>query len=67
MFPKELLTGVGSAGKLLPHLHRIVVNEGILTVSQINQMTSISNGHNHAIVNGVVQTVLGHTHSIILP
>ena len=70
MFPSEVLTGIGSVsgpGGIPPHMHRIVVNEGILSVSQINQMSSIEQGHNHAIINGVVQEVLGHSHDIILP
>ena len=69
MFPKEILTGIGSTpgpGGLPPHMHRIVVNENITSVSQINQMTSVDQGHNHSIVNGVIQTVVGHSHVIVL-
>lgn len=69
MFPSELLTGIGSVpgpGGIPPHMHRIVINEDITVVSQVDQMTSIERGHNHPVINGVVQTVLGHTHEIIL-
>jgi hypothetical protein len=51
----------------IPHAHNIVINEGIVALSQINQTTSVVEGHNHPIVNGVVQEVLGHSHTIVLP
>ena len=69
MFPKELLTGMGMVsgpGGIPLHAHRIVVNEKVLAVQQINQTTSIAQGHTHDIINGVVQNSLGHTHSIVL-
>jgi hypothetical protein len=67
-FPSTLNTSIGMAvGAIPPHSHTIVVNEKVLAVSQLNQTTGISQGHNHPIVNGVVQEVLGHTHQIILP
>lgn len=70
MFPQELLTGVGSVpgpGGIPPHMHRIVINENTLSLAQINQETSIIQGHTHPIINGVVQEALGHTHDIVLP
>jgi len=66
-FPSKLNTSIGFVPGLVPHLHEIVVNEGILTVSQINQTTAVSQGHNHAIVDGIVMPALSHTHQIILP
>jgi hypothetical protein len=66
-FPKKLNTSLGFALGLPPHSHEIVVNEKVLSVSQINQTTAMSQGHNHPIINGQVMTVLGHTHQIILP
>jgi hypothetical protein len=67
-FPQTLNTSLGSApGALPPHSHAVVVSEKVLSVSQINQTTGISQGHNHVIVNGVVQAILGHTHAILLP
>lgn len=65
-FPSTLNTSLGFSPGLPPHSHTIVVNEKILAVCQINQTTGVSQGHNHPIVNGVVQTVLGHTHQIII-
>ena len=67
MFPSKLNTTIGMAVNIPPHTHEIVINEKIVSVSQINQTTAIMQGHNHQIVNGVVQEVLGHTHTIILP
>lgn len=66
-FPSKLNTTLGFAVGLPPHTHEIVINEKVLAVSQINQTTALAQGHNHPIVNGVVMTVLGHTHQIILP
>jgi hypothetical protein len=66
-FPSKLQTSLGFAVGLPPHSHEIVINEKVLSVSQINQTTALSQGHNHPIVNGQVMTVLGHTHTIILP
>lgn len=65
-FPSKLNTTIGMASGIVPHTHEIVVNEGIISVSQLNQTTAISQGHNHQIVDGIVSTVLGHTHTIIL-
>lgn len=66
-FPSKLNTSIGFVPGIVPHTHEIVINEGILSVSQINQTTAVSQGHNHPIVNGQVMEVLGHTHTIILP
>ena len=66
-FPSKLNTSLGFTPGIPPHSHEIVINEKVLSVSQINQTTALSQGHNHPIVNGVVMEVLGHTHTIILP
>lgn len=73
--PTTVTTGIGFIrgpnGTLLPHTHNIVINEGIVSLSQVNQTTSGSLtgdlGHNHPIINGVIQEVFGHTHTIVLP
>jgi hypothetical protein len=70
MYPTELLTSLSSAGSLIPlHLHRIVRNERT-NLANFSQMTSVTNGHNHAVVfkNGqlIVKEILGHSHSVIL-
>lgn len=66
-FPETLNTGLGFAPGLPPHSHTIVINEKVLSVSQINQTTGLAQGHNHPIIGGVVQEVLGHSHNIIFP
>ena len=66
-FPETLNTTLGFALGIPVHSHTIVINEKIVSVSQINQTTGIARGHYHVIVNGVVQPFLGHTHTIILP
>lgn len=60
-----LLKGPGNT--FIPHVHEIVLNENIMAISQINQTTAISNGHNHQIRAGVVQPspIDGHSHDII--
>lgn len=66
-FPSTLNTGIGFTTHILPHTHTIVTNEHITLLSQINQTTSVAQGHNHEVISGVVSTVLSHTHTIILP
>ena len=56
----------GANGAFIPHTHNIVINEGIVTLAQVNQTTSVSEGHNHTVYNGVVQDSIGHTHTIVL-
>lgn len=66
-FPSKLNTSIGFTTGIPPHTHEIVINEKIISVTQINQTTAVTQGHNHPIVNGQVMEVLGHTHNIILP
>jgi hypothetical protein len=66
-FPQTLNTTLSMSLGLPPHSHTVQVNENVLAVSQINQTTGISQGHNHPIVNGQVMEVLDHSHQIILP
>jgi hypothetical protein len=56
----SLLRGVGY------HMHQIVINEDVLSLTDINNTTEVTSGHSHPIINGVVSTVLGHTHNILL-
>ena len=60
-----MMAGPGST--TLPHTHSIVINEGIVALSQVNQTTSVSENHNHEVRGGVVQESAGHSHTIILP
>lgn len=68
--PSELTTSIGSVpgpGGILPHSHAIKISENISDISQINQTTSVERGHNHSVINGIVQPVLGHSHDIVFP
>lgn len=61
----------GPNGTLIPHSHEIRINEGIINLSQINQMTSYAAGHNHKVVGGQIlqseeDEAIGHSHDIIL-
>lgn len=67
MFPSKLTTSISFVPGIPPHTHEIVVNEKITSITQINQTTAISQGHNHPIINGKVMDVLGHSHIILLP
>lgn len=67
--PQVLTTTIGMVpgpGGIPPHTHTIVINESIISLDQINQTTSVSEGHNHEVINGVVRNVLGHDHEILL-
>jgi len=65
--PSKLNTSIsGITGYIPPHMHQIVIDENITSINQINQMTSVVQGHNHAITKGVVVEALGHTHTIVL-
>lgn len=66
-FPSKLNTSISFVPGIPPHTHEIVINEKILSITQINQTTAVSQGHSHPIVDGEVMEVLGHTHNIILP
>ena len=65
-FPSKLNTSIGFTTGIVPHTHEITISEKITSVTQINQTTSVAQGHNHPIIDGVVKTVLGHTHTIIM-
>jgi hypothetical protein len=66
LFPSVIYTNAVSSLGIPIHFHSIEVSEKIVSISQINQLTGTAASHNHAIINGVVEEVLGHTHSIIL-
>ena len=66
-FPSNLSTSIGFVPGIPPHTHNVRINEKIMSVSQINQTTDISQGHDHPIIDGVVMEALGHSHIIILP
>ena len=62
----QTLTGFmkGPQGIVIPHTHEIVLSESITDISQINQMTGISLGHNHSVINGIISSSLSHSHTI---
>jgi len=65
-FPQTYQTSTTYSTGLGYHSHSIQISETITSMTQINQTTGISAGHNHPIINGIVQNVLGHTHDIVM-
>jgi hypothetical protein len=63
--PTNLRTSVAQVPGLLPHSHTVVVSKKCTHPGEINQVTGSSAGHEHMIVDGEVQEVLGHKHEII--
>lgn len=66
MFPSKINTSIAFSNGIPPHSHEIVINESIISTTQINQTTNVVQGHNHPIVNGEVMEVLGHKHNLVL-
>jgi hypothetical protein len=66
-FPSQIITTPGDTIGIPAHTHTLQINEDITSITQINQLTSISFGHTHDVYGGVVQERLHHTHQIILP
>jgi hypothetical protein len=68
--PTKVTTSIGMLrgpnGTMIPHTHEIVINEGIVSLGQINQTTSVIEGHNHVVKDGIVLEEFGHSHTIIL-
>lgn len=61
--PGAIQTSVSSSTGLNPHSHQIVVPDGA-NLNTLKIATSVAEGHNHIIYNGVVQNIIGHTHTI---
>lgn len=65
--PQTINSSIGMvSGSIAPHFHTVTINENIISIGQITQTTSVSLGHNHPVIDGVVQEVLGHTHTLSL-
>ncbi len=64
--PTQLTTSVAASQGVPVHTHKIMINEAVTSIAQITQTTSISQGHAHPVVAGIVTPELGHTHTIIL-
>ena len=60
-YPTTRATTSGGARGIAIHSHTIVLKPGVALASY-NGVTSRNGGHSHVIVNGVIQTILGHTH-----
>ena len=56
----------GASGLLIPHTHTVMTNEHTVSIAQISQLTSVSSGHNHEVISGVVTAALGHTHTFTI-
>lgn len=65
-FPEKVNTSISTLRGYGPHLHEVTINEDITSLSQINSTTSVVAGHNHPIINGILQEVLGHSHTITI-
>lgn len=65
--PQKITTGIGSVpGHILPHTHQVLINENIIHPAQINQVTTTEQMHSHQIIDGIVQSAFGHTHTLII-
>lgn len=65
-------TTISSSIGFVPHMHTITISQNIIDPSQINAITSFSQGHSHRVVNGVIDPFipdgeegLGHTHGLL--
>jgi len=61
--PGTLTTSTTVAPGLIAHSHQIIVPLGT-SLTTLKGATLESEGHNHVIFSGIVQAVLGHTHTI---
>ena len=61
--PDALVTSVSSGPGLGPHSHQLVIKAGT-DLANLKVATLMAENHNHIIINGVVQSVLGHTHTL---
>lgn len=61
--PGAISTSVNGTPGITAHSHQIVIPDGA-DLSTLRAATLISEGHNHIIISGVVQPVLGHTHTL---
>ncbi len=65
-FPSSIPTSVASSIGIPPHFHTIVISEKITSISQINQVTSVTAGHSHVVRDGIVLPERLHNHIITL-
>lgn len=63
-YPETIGTSVNSAAGMIAHSHEIIVPSDF-NINTLKVATLESQGHNHIIYNGQIQSVLNHTHIII--
>jgi len=61
--PGSAVTSTSSAPGIPAHNHQIVIPENVNILSY-KTATLVSENHNHIIINGIVQNVVGHTHTL---
>jgi hypothetical protein len=61
--PGAVSTSVNSGAGLKAHSHQVIIPNG-MNLNKFRTATLISEGHNHIIMDGVIQNVLGHTHTL---
>lgn len=59
--PGAIITSTNSGPGLNPHFHQLIIRIGT-NLTKIRSATLESENHNHIVINGIVQQVLGHTH-----
>lgn len=64
--PTTFRTSIAHGPSMLPHSHTVVLNKKCLHPGEVNQTTGSAAGHEHMIIDGEVQEVLGHKHELIL-
>jgi len=64
-YPGSIYTSTNGGPGMKPHFHMLVVPAGV-NYGTLKEATQESEGHNHIIYNGIIQPVLGHTHSLPL-
>jgi hypothetical protein len=62
-YPGSATTSTNFAPGIISHNHSIVVPDGVSLITYTGA-TLVSQNHNHIIFNGVVQNILGHTHTL---
>ena len=63
-YPLTRTTSVSSSRGIVQHNHTFIIKPGI-SLASYNGMTSRINGHSHVVTNGIIQSILGHTHTIL--
>lgn len=62
-YPGNATTSSNFAPGIISHNHSIIVPDGTSLITYTGA-TLVSQNHNHIIFNGVVQNILGHTHTL---